>query len=64
MYSRTQNEDGSYNSRCLYCFMTIAAAVAEEQALDPIEKRHICPERALSELFRMEQERATQARAS
>jgi formate hydrogenlyase subunit 6/NADH:ubiquinone oxidoreductase subunit I len=38
MYSRTQNENGTYNTRCLYC----------------LEARHICPERALAELLAME----------
>lgn len=51
MYSRTQNENGTYNTRCLYCFMTIASAVENEHALAGIEARHVCPERALSELF-------------
>jgi hypothetical protein len=27
MYSHTQNENGTYNTRCLYCFMTIASSV-------------------------------------
>lgn len=51
MYSRTQNENGTYNTRCLYCFMTIASAVEAERELEEIETRHVCPERALSELL-------------
>jgi hypothetical protein len=54
MYSRTQNENGTYNTRCLYCFMTIASSVESDKELDELETRHICPERALSELMAME----------
>jgi len=60
MYSRTQNENGTFNSRCLYCFMTIASSVESSKDLDLVETRHICPERALSEL--LEQEKAIEAR--
>lgn len=56
MYSRTQNDNGTYNTRCLFCFMTIASSVESPEELDQLERRHICPERALSEL--LEQERA------
>jgi hypothetical protein len=54
MFSRTQNENGTYNTRCLYCFMTIAFAVETDRELDRLEARHICPERALAELLAME----------
>lgn len=50
MYSRTQNENGTFNTRCLYCFMTIASAVESTQELDAFELRHMCPERVLAEL--------------
>lgn len=52
MYSHTQNENGTYNTRCLDCFMTIASAVETEQELFRMEELHFCPERALSELFK------------
>ena len=61
MYSRTQNENGSYHTRCLYCFLTVASAVATDKELELIEERHLCPERVLSEL--MTHCRATEARA-
>jgi hypothetical protein len=61
MYSRTQNDNGTYNTRCLYCFMTIASSVETEAELGHLEARHICPERALSEL--LEQEKASEAKA-
>jgi hypothetical protein len=61
MYNRTQNENGSYNTRCLDCFMTIAFSVETEQELDHLEAHHICPERALAEL--LSQEKAIEARA-
>jgi hypothetical protein len=51
MYNRTQNENGSYNSRCLDCFFTIASCVESEEELTRLEGRHICPERALAELL-------------
>jgi hypothetical protein len=51
MYNRTQNENGTYNTRCLYCFMTVASAVETEAQLENLESRHICPERALAELL-------------
>ncbi|WP_420238807.1 hypothetical protein ACOBR2_04200 [Telmatobacter bradus] len=54
MYSRTQNENGSYNTRCLDCFMTVATSVATEEELVLVEKRHICPEKALAHLLEME----------
>jgi len=60
-FSRTQNENGSYNSRCLDCFMTIASYVATEEDLELREAHHICPEKALAEL--LAQEKAGQSRA-
>jgi hypothetical protein len=51
MYSRTQNENGTYNTRCLYCFMTIESAIESEEELDRVEARHLCPERALAEML-------------
>ncbi len=61
MYSRTQNENGTYNTRCLYCFMTIASSVETDKDLARLESRHICPERALAEL--LEQEKTIEAQA-
>jgi hypothetical protein len=61
MYSRTQNENGSYNTRCLDCFMTIASAVETERELAMVESRHVCPEKALAELLRQEKAHETQA---
>ena len=51
MYSRTRNENGSLNSRCLYCFAIVASDVETESELRLVEARHICPEKALAELF-------------
>lgn len=48
MYHRTQNEDGSLDSRCLDCFLTIASSIENEGELEKLEGRHICPEKALS----------------
>ena len=61
MYSRTQNDNGSYNTRCLDCFMTVASCVETEKELDRVEVHHICPEKALAQL--LAQERAIEARA-
>ncbi|MGA2349092.1 MAG: hypothetical protein ABSF70_01555 [Terracidiphilus sp.] len=60
MYSRTQNENGTYNTRCLYCFMTIAFCVESEAGLAQLEARHICPERALAELLALEKAKESQ----
>ena len=62
MYSRTQNDNGTYNTRCLHCFMTVASAVETEKELLLVESRHICPERALADL--LEQEKALVAKVS
>jgi hypothetical protein len=50
MYSRTQNENGTYNTRCLDCFMTVASAVETVEELEQVEMWHLCPERALASL--------------
>lgn len=50
MYSRTQNENGTFNTRCLYCLLTVATSVETEQELERLEIRHLCPERVLAEL--------------
>ena len=56
MYSRTENENGSFTTRCLDCFLTIGRGAEAE--LERIEAQHLCLERVLSELFRrrLEQE--------
>jgi hypothetical protein len=54
MYSRTQNENGSYNTRCLDCFMTIASSVETEDELLQCETKHVCPEKALAGLLAWE----------
>jgi hypothetical protein len=59
MYSRTQNDNGSINTRCLDCFMTVASSVETEEELGRIEAHHFCPEKALAEL--LAQERAAEA---
>lgn len=51
MYNRIQNENGTYNTRCLYCFMTVASAVETAEELEGVEARHLCPERVLADLF-------------
>ncbi len=61
MYSRTQNENGSLNSRCLDCFMTIASCVGTEQELDEREAHHMCPEKALAQMLAMDRAAAAQA---
>jgi hypothetical protein len=61
MYSRTQNENGTYNTRCLDCFMTIAFSVETVEELNRTEARHICPEKALADL--LAHERAIEAGA-
>jgi len=55
MYSRTQNENGTYNTRCLDCMMNIAWAVETLEELDQLETHHLCPEKALANLLAREQ---------
>lgn len=54
MYSRIQNEDGSLNSRCLYCFVTIASAVETKADVESVEASHMCPEKALTHLLALQ----------
>jgi hypothetical protein len=61
MYSRTQNENGTYNTRCLDCFMTIASSVETAEELDQREARHICPEKALAQMLAQEKSSVTHA---
>jgi hypothetical protein len=61
MYSRTQNDNGTYNTRCLDCFMTIASCVESPAELDSLETRHICPEKALQQLLERELELSAEA---
>jgi hypothetical protein len=63
MYSRTQNENGTYNTRCLDCFLTIASSLEGDAELDAQEARHICPEKALAWLYGHEQVRESVAAA-
>lgn len=56
MYSRTQNENGTYNTRCLDCFITIASCVESAKELDLLEAHHFCPEKALHHLQEQELE--------
>jgi hypothetical protein len=51
MYSRTQNDNGSFNTRCLDCFMTVASCVETEQELERVEVHHMCPEKVLAQML-------------
>jgi hypothetical protein len=51
MYNRTQNDNGTYNTRCLHCFMTVASAIETPEELFRLEELHICPEKALERLL-------------
>jgi len=61
MYNRTQNDNGSFNTRCLDCFMTVASCVESEHELARVEMHHICPEKALAELLAQEKAHEEQA---
>ncbi|MFZ0394535.1 MAG: hypothetical protein WCF17_11020 [Terracidiphilus sp.] len=63
-FSRTQNENGTFNTRCLYCFMTVASSVESEFELDDVEAHHACPEKVLAELVALYAPRSNQARPS
>jgi len=47
MYSRTQNDNGTFNTMCLDCLRTIATSVETETDLELLEMHHVCPEKAL-----------------
>jgi hypothetical protein len=51
MYSRSQNENGTYNTMCLDCLLTIATSVENDIELELLEMRHVCPEKALAQLL-------------
>jgi len=51
MYSRMQNDNGTFNSMCLDCLRTIATSVENETDLEMLEVSHICPEKALAHLL-------------
>jgi hypothetical protein len=51
MYSRSRNENGSLNTRCLCFLITIASEIEIESELERIDARHICPEKALTQLL-------------
>lgn len=50
MYSRTQNDNGTFNTMCLDCLRTIATSVENETELELLEMRHVCPEKVLAQL--------------
>jgi hypothetical protein len=51
MFSHTQNENGTYNTRRLHCFMTIASSMESLEVLERVEARYVCPEKALVDLL-------------
>lgn len=55
MYHRTQNDNGSFNSRCLDCFLTIAFSVNSEEELERLEAQHLCLEKVLAQAFAAQQ---------
>jgi len=61
MYSRTQNDNGSFNTRCLDCFRTVSSCVETEKELERVEVHHMCPEKALAQL--MAEEKAIEEQA-
>jgi hypothetical protein len=58
MFSRTQNENGTFDTRCLHCFMTVGFSVEMGEELDKVERNHLCPERVLAELLENEKQKA------
>ena len=64
MYRRSDNGDGTYDSRCLHCLMTVARDLRSEGQLSRAERRHICVEKALFELLHMQTGLVTQRQAS
>jgi len=64
MYQHSQNENGTFNTRCLDCFMTVASAVESPLELEHLEAQHMCAERALSDLLAQSVSARTHLRAS
>jgi hypothetical protein len=48
IFPHRQNRDGSYDSICPSCFLTIASAQCEDE-LTPLEKGHVCASSLLAE---------------
>jgi len=48
IFPHRRNEDGSYDSICPSCFLTIARARSEGE-LAPLEKQHVCDSSLLAE---------------
>jgi len=46
-YAHRQNEDGTFDSICVYCFGTIASAKREVDLAEG-ERRHTCSSKAAS----------------
>lgn len=61
MYQHTQNDNGSYNSRCLDCFLTIAFYIHSEEELQRLEAQHLCLEKVLAQAFAAKQAARAQA---
>ena len=51
MFHQSQNENGTFNTRCLDCLMSVATAVESPEDLVLIESRHCCTEKALLKLL-------------
>jgi hypothetical protein len=60
MFSRSQNDNTTFNTRCLYCFLTIASDVESSGELDRLEAKHICPEKALARMLANEESIGTE----
>jgi hypothetical protein len=58
-YHRTVNDDGTHNSRCLDCLMTIAHGVTTEEELARREGSHLCPEKILAQMRTAEKAHAS-----
>jgi hypothetical protein len=47
-YPHRHNADGSYDSVCMTCFITVASTQTEDELI-PHERKHICALSALSQ---------------
>jgi hypothetical protein len=45
-FPHRQNSDGSYDSICMVCFATVGSNKSED-ALDWVERSHVCNQQAL-----------------
>jgi hypothetical protein len=60
MFFQSQNDNGTFNTRCLDCLMTVATSVESPEELARIEAHHCCAEKALLQMLACDANKAEQ----